>query len=72
MMKCEEKKHNNCPPETKLRLATWFIVKWLYKMWMSKNDNKLQVMKEMLKEVDWNSKMGRLLKSQVELTLSLF
>ena len=52
----------------KLRLATWFAVKWLYNMWMSKNDNKLQVMKEMLKEVDWNSKMGRLSRFQVELT----
>ena len=52
----------------KLRLAIWFAVKWLYNMWMSKNDNKLQVMKEMLKEVDWNSKMGRLSRSQVELT----
>ena len=45
-----------------------FAVKWLFKMWISKNDNKLQVMMEMLKEIDWNVRMKRFSRSQGELS----
>lgn len=54
--------------ERKLRIAVWFAVKWLYIMWISKNDNKQQVMMEMLKEIDWNVRMKRFSRSQGELS----
>ena len=54
--------------ERKLRIAVWFAVKWLYKMWISKNDNRLQLMMEMLKEIDWNVKMKRFSRSHGELS----
>ena len=54
--------------EKKLRIAVWFAVKWLYKMWISKNDNKVQLMMEMLKEIDWNIKMKRFSRAHAELS----
>ena len=37
-------------------------------MWISKNDNRLQLMMEMLKEIDWNVKMKRFSRSHGELS----
>ena len=37
-------------------------------MWISKNDNKVQLMMEMLQEIDWNVKMKRFSRSHGELS----
>ena len=61
--------------ERKIRVAVWFAVKWLYKMWISKNNNRSQLMLEMLKEIDWNFKMRRMSRSHrqlVELRVILY
>ena len=51
----------------KLRVAIWFVVKWLFKMWVDKNCNKSQLLMDMIKEVDWNFKMRKLAGSHGEL-----
>ena len=41
----------------RLRIAVWFAVKMLYWIYCKKCFNKIQLLNEMLKEIQWNLKM---------------
>ena len=51
----------------KLVLALWFAVKVMFKNFQEKNRNNGQILREMLKEIDWNINMNRKLGSRSEL-----
>ena len=53
--------------DRKLRVAVWWAVKVLYKMWMRKNQNNIQLKLDLLKEIDWNLRLKRMSKSKGEL-----
>ena len=51
----------------KLTVALWLAVKVMFKIFQEKNHNNGQILKEMLKEIDWNINMNRKLGSKCDL-----
>ena len=51
----------------KVKCGLWFAVKALYKIYQDKCLNKAQLLKELLKELDWNINMGRKVGSSDEM-----
>ena len=51
----------------KLVAALWLAVKLMYKIFQEKNRNNGQILREMLKEIDWNINMTRKVGSRSEL-----
>ena len=43
----------------KLTCALWFAVKVLYRIYQNKSLNKAQVLREVVKDIDWNLRMNR-------------
>ena len=42
----------------KLNCALWFAVKVLYRIYQNKSRNKAQVLREVVKDIDWNLRMN--------------
>ena len=53
---CFDFRHSNTH---KLKCCLWFAVKALFKIYQDKCLNKVQLLKELIKELDWNITMGR-------------
>jgi len=51
----------------KLAVALWLAVKVMFKIFQEKNQNNGQILREMLKEIDWNINMNRKLGSKCDL-----
>ena len=51
----------------RLRCAVWFAVKTMYKIYTSRIFNKVQLLRELIKEIDWNIKLNRKLGSRQDL-----
>ena len=51
----------------KLDVALWLAVKVMFKIFQEKNQNNGQILREMLKEIDWNINMNRKLGSKCDL-----
>ena len=51
----------------KLVVALWFAVKVMFKIFQEKGRNNGQILREMLREIDWNINMNRKLGSTCEL-----
>ena len=43
----------------RLSVGTWFAVKAMYMMYHRNNRNKIQLLREMLKEIEWNIDLNR-------------
>ena len=50
----------------KLALALWFSVKMMFKIFQDKCRNKLQLLREIIKSIDWNISMNRKMGSLCE------
>ena len=48
----------------KLNCGLWFAVKVMFKVFQNKSRNKAQILREVMKEIDWNIRMNRKLGSQ--------
>ena len=53
----------------KLKLALWFSVKMMFKIYQDKCRNKAQLLKDVIKTIDWNLSMNRKLGSLCEVML---
>ena len=51
----------------KLDVALWLAVKVMFKIFQKKNQNNGQILREMVKEIDWNINMNRKLGSKWDL-----
>ena len=51
----------------KLKCALWFATKMMYKIFIKKCSNKAQLLKECIKEIDWNLSMTRKIGSGLEM-----
>ena len=51
----------------KLKCALWFATKMMYKIFHQKCFNKAQLLKECIKEIDWNLTMTRKIGSRLEM-----
>ena len=51
----------------RLRCAVWFAVKTMYRIYTSRIFNKVQLLRELIKEIDWNLKLNRKLGSRQDL-----
>ena len=51
----------------KLKCALWFATKMMYKIFHRKCFNKAQLLKECIKEIDWNLSMTRKIRSGLEM-----
>ena len=51
----------------KLKCALWFAVKILFLIFIKKYFNKIQLLRECIKEIDWNLNMSRNIGSIVEM-----
>ena len=45
--------------KNRLAVAIWFAVKVLYLMYHKNNRNKMQLLRDVVKEIDWNLDMNR-------------
>ena len=43
----------------RLRIAVWFTVKILFLIYLNRCENKMQLLAEMQREIEWNLKMAR-------------
>ena len=50
-----------------LKCALWFAVKAMYNIFNKKLFNKGQILKEMIKEIDWNLRINRRIGSEGEM-----
>ena len=50
-----------------LKCALWFAVKAMYSIFIKKMFNKGQILKEIIKEIDWNLRMNRRVGSEGEM-----
>ena len=51
----------------KLKCAIWFAVKCMYNLFIKKMFNKEQIIREMVKEIDWNLRLNRKVGSSAEM-----
>ena len=51
----------------KLRCALWFAIKMMYSVYLRNSLNKEQLLKDMIKELDWNLKLNRKIGSAGEM-----
>ena len=51
----------------RLKSALWLAVKSLYKIYQGKVRNKTQLLRELVKEIDWNLNMNLKVGSQIDL-----
>ena len=52
--------------KSRLMCALWFAVKVLYRIYNDKNRNKTQLLRDIVKEVEWNLNLNRKVGSWVE------
>ena len=43
----------------RLKCALWFVIKILYKIYQNRSINKSQLLRDVVKEIDWNIEMNR-------------
>ena len=53
--------------KNKLNCALWFAVKVMFKVFHNKSRNRAQILREIVKEIDWNIRMNRKLGSLGEI-----
>ena len=51
----------------KLRCALWFAIKMMYFVYLRNSMNKEQLLKDLIKELDWNLKLNRKIGSAGEM-----
>jgi hypothetical protein len=53
--------------KTKLKCALWFAVRIMYQIFVKKMFNKVQLLRECIKEIDWNLNLSRKIGSSAEM-----
>ena len=53
----------------KLRCALWFAIKMMYFVYLRNSLNKEQLLKDLIKELDWNLKLNRKIGSAGEMVI---